>query len=570
MKTSDNHLYSQKIVLLLLMLLLIALPACSKPQDSMESFSFIYMGDPQADPDSGDYSKWGQLLDLASKDKSEPAFVLLGGDLVNDGNDPDEWNDFFAAGGDVLKGMPVYPAMGNHDNTDLFKNQFDLPQNGPGGKEGEFYSFDYGDAHFVVMDSNAMGAASPEDIGWLEQDLAATDRTHKIVMFHHPVYTAIDNPKDEYRAQTIKESFLPVMEKHGVSLVLSGHQHVYMRTYPIKEEVFNPDGIVYLIGASGGKQYEPSEREYFAHALGGEPVYSICTVDKDGISVVSYNSHGDTIDSFLIGEQMDLSLTKDQGNISLDLVWEDSEQNYRLDELSEIVNIGFEGTYSTVNNWPSPAFYSAKGLRLCKILEEAGIYDKAKTITLASADGYQISFTKEQLFGKTRWYFPYVNENRKDEAVPVSPILAYAFKEDPEKSGDLEGYDQKSLCLIFGQSHPGDFTNPAFVEDISKIIVSFEEADTWEAPGSFPLEGVIAKGESVKLQHPNLGLVKIYYTLDGTEPTEMSNIYNPSTYQPELNKPIPITEETTINAIAMGFGKNKSPMASFIFTPSDK
>jgi hypothetical protein len=60
-----------------------------------------------------------------------------------------------------------------------------------------------------------------------------------------------------------------------------------------------------------------------------------------------------------------------------------------------------------------------------------------------------------------------------------------------------------------------------------------------EAATTFPTEGRIAAGESVKLQHKFSGLVKLHYTLDGTDPTELSPMYNPSTYQPELNLPIP-------------------------------
>ena len=77
---------------------------------------------------------------------------------------------------------------------------------------------------------------------------------------------------------------------------------------------------------------------------------------------------------------------------------------------------------------------------------------------------------------------------------------------------------------------------------------------------------MIAPGETVKLQHPSFGLVKLHYTLDGTEPTELSPMYNPSTYRPELNVPIPITEDTVIKVIAVGYGKRNSPVAAYTFT----
>ena len=69
----------------------------------------------------------------------------------------------------------------------------------------------------------------------------------------------------------------------------------------------------------------------------------------------------------------------------------------------------------------------------------------------------------------------------------------------------------------------------------------------------------------MKLQHPYFGLVKLHYTLDGSDPTHMSPMYNPSTYQLELNIPIPITAPTVIKVLATGYGKNDSEIAVFEF-----
>ncbi len=86
----------------------------------------------------------------------------------------------------------------------------------------------------------------------MEQDLSQTDKTYKIVMFHHPAYPAIEIPKDSQRAEVIRKNFVPVMERGGVDLVLGGHQHVYMRTHPLRDGQRSENGIVYLMGYSGG------------------------------------------------------------------------------------------------------------------------------------------------------------------------------------------------------------------------------------------------------------------------------------------------------------------------------
>lgn len=530
-----------------------------KGANSQGGFSFIYMSDSQADPETGDYSAWGKLLQQAAGDKSQPSFVLIGGDLVNDGSDQQEWDSFFAAGGKTLDKLQLYPARGNHDNTELFYTMFDLPDNGPEGKKEAFYSFDYGDVHFTVMDSNDMGAANQEDIEWLKKDLAATRQTYKIVMFHHPAYPAVDIPKDNDRAQTIRDAFVPVMEEAGVDLVLGGHQHVYMRTHPLLDGDRNEEGIIYLMGSSGGKQYTAASFDYIASSTGNKPVYSIITVDANGIRIETKDSSGNIVDSTgapnLSDEQKDLTITVKGDGIQ-------GEKIYTLKELAALNNCGFQHIYSTINNWPTPRFYAAQGITVSSILKSAGVLDSAQLITFRSSDSYEVSYTREQLWETPRFYYPRVAEASAEGAQPVEPIIAYIYKEGSE---DMAQAVPDTPCLILGQSHPLEHTNPGFVVNVSEILVSAKAADAWEPASTFPMPGMISAGESVKLQHKYLGLVKLHYTLDGSDPTELSPMYNISTYQPELNKPIPITADTVIKVIVTGYGKQNSEISSFNF-----
>lgn len=530
-----------------------------KNSNTAQGFSFIFMGDPQPDPETKDYKVWGKLLEKAAQDESQPAFIMISGDLVNDGNNQEEWNAFFSAGGEVLKKLKLYPAMGNHDNTEFFKSNFDLPDNGPEGKKEAFYSFDYGDAHFTVMDSNAMGAANPEDVQWLKNDLSESDKRYKIVMFHHPAYVAVNVPKDVMRAQTIQETFIPIMEEAGVDLVLSGNQHVYMRTYPLLHGKIDEKGIMYLMGTSGGKSYTADKYDYMACTVGNEPVYSIITVNEKGIFVETKNISGEILDStkgpILTEEQKALTITVKGDGI-------DGDRDFTFEEIASIPNCGFEHIYSTVNTWPTPKFYAAKGLKVHSILKATGVLDTAKIITFRSPDGYNISFTREQLLDTPRYFYPNVKEGSSDGAEFVYPIIAYEYKEG---SDDMTEIKPDVPCLIIGQTNPSEQTNPTFIVDISEIIVSNQEPEAWEPASTFPKEGKIAAGETVKLQHKHIGLVKLHYTLDGTDPTELSPIYNISNYRPELNTPITIKEDTVIKVLTTGYGKKNSEIATFTF-----
>jgi hypothetical protein len=105
------------------------------------------------------------------------------------------------------------------------------------------------------------------------------------------------------------------------------------------------------------------------------------------------------------------------------------------------------------------------------------------------------------------------------------------------------------------------------VKGIKEIMVTIDDPGKWEVATVFPPAGNIARGDKAKLQHKEIGKVKMYYTLDGSIPTEGSTLYNPSTYQPELNKPIVINENTTIKVLVKGFGKYDSDIAEYHYQP---
>lgn len=234
---------------------------------------------------------------------------------------------------------------------------------------------------------------------------------------------------------------------------------------------------------------------------------------------------------------------------------------FTLAELQALPDGGFEHIYSVINNWPSPRFYAARGVSVESVLTAVGVWDSLQTVTFRSPDSYETTLTKSQLTAE-QYYFPGVETGSPEGAEEVLPIIAYEYKEG---SADMSEAVPDMLCLVIGQRNHLEHTNPAFVVGVSELIVSAAPAEQWEPAGTFPEAGKIAAGETVKLQHPSFGLVKMFYTLDGSEPTELSAMYNPSTYQPELNVPIPITEDVTIKVLVTGYGKEDSEIATFEF-----
>ncbi len=221
----------------------------------------------------------------------------------------------------------------------------------------------------------------------------------------------------------------------------------------------------------------------------------------------------------------------------------------------------FAGSYSAINNWPSKKFCSASGVRMEAVLREAGVLDGFKKVTVYSSDGYYMSFTREQVLCE-RHYYPNLENDDESGALEAPMIIALAYT---SRGADAEPEPVRAQ-LVLGQEDVFEHNTPAFVEDIAEIEVSNEDPGKWEPAGAFPAPGAIEAGETVKLQHTYSGLAKLYYTTDGTEPTPYSTMYNPSTYQPEVNVPITVTEDVTIRVLVRGYGKHDSDISELTFS----
>ncbi len=255
-------------------------------------FSFIYMGDVQSE-----YAKWGNMLNSVYEAHPEIKFGLLGGDLTDKGHDISEWQKFLNGATGVFSQIPVMPTMGNHDGS-MYERFFELPGNGPSGLKQEFYSFDYGNAHFVILNSNNNTNVVAKE--WLQGDLAATDKKWKFAVFHHPAYPAIIDYKGIDRS--IRENWVPILEQHGVDMVFVGHQHVYMRTHPIYQDEVKTGsyGIVYVMGNAGTKVYSSGSDSPYIACEKACSNYQIVNVKNDILTLISKTAKGELIETFTI------------------------------------------------------------------------------------------------------------------------------------------------------------------------------------------------------------------------------------------------------------------------------
>lgn len=243
-------------------------------------FSFVYFGDTQASP-----VEFGQLLGEVDNRYRETAFYLIAGDLVEDGEWRYMWDSFAYSVSSVFSGKPVAPTLGNHDyryqngnGIEYFSNYFNTPDNGLSDQsKGRNYSFNYGNASFIVLDSNYDLAGQAK---WLENQLVKNSQAKfKVVMFHHPPY----HPTKNRDSEEIQKLWVPLLEKYGVDLVLSGHDHSYLRTKKLKNNLpvaEGEDGVVYVVSTSCGKFYDFESLPEAELQFGGILTYQRITIEQ--------------------------------------------------------------------------------------------------------------------------------------------------------------------------------------------------------------------------------------------------------------------------------------------------
>jgi hypothetical protein len=174
-------------------------------------------------------------------------WLMLGDNAYPDGTDSQYQAAFFDMYPSLLRQSPVWPALGNHDarsadstlQTGPYYDVFTLPTHAEAGGVASgteaYYSFDYGNIHFIVLDSyDSDRSPSGPMLTWLRADLAATQRSWVVAYWHHPPYTKGSHDSDtETQLIEMRTNVLPILEAAGVDLVLSGHSHSYERSFLI-------------------------------------------------------------------------------------------------------------------------------------------------------------------------------------------------------------------------------------------------------------------------------------------------------------------------------------------------
>jgi len=238
-----------------------------------------------------------------------------------------------------------------------------------------------------------------------------------------------------------------------------------------------------------------------------------------------------------------------------------AETTWTLGQLQALTDGYREYTYSTTNNWPAFGHMTAHGVSLQYLLKQAGMQSGASSFKFTSTDGYYAIVTYDQIFGR-RYSYADHSANGSGGASEVVPVIAWEWGDDTQANPE-------NIRPFFGQSGPMEVNSASFVKDLCKIEVSTASAGTWAVPGCTIADGsVVPIGTQLELTHDSMDSIRIYYTLDGSEPDYSSPVYNRSTsyFQPQLIQPLTLTGSVTVKAFAAGFGKDRSPVVTINIT----
>lgn len=237
-----------------------------------ESYKMLIFPDSQ----SSDYADWQQMAHLAWARNTDAQLFTCMGDLVDNGEDRLQWTEFFVGVKEMQRSIPIVPVMGNHETYNLnwkvrlpeaYLHYFRTPMNGSKEFDRYYYSFDYGDVHYIVLCTQQKEIGEfkeglvEEQLAWIRRDLKAHRKRWNVVLMHKDVLQYRINGRPE-RTEGIDEEngrvWMPVFDELAIDVVFSAHLHTYRNRGHIFGFEKTPDkkGPLYILtGVAGNVRY---------------------------------------------------------------------------------------------------------------------------------------------------------------------------------------------------------------------------------------------------------------------------------------------------------------------------
>lgn len=245
------------------------------PPADARALKFMAYGDTRSQPGIHD-SVAKAMMDTAAADPDFQTFILHVGDWVGGDSEANWTNEFFTPFATNIQAMiaalPLQGCLGNHEGSGIFYRQY-WPY--PYLNDRFYWSFDYGPAHIAVIDQyDQFDGPSDAQVQWLHDDLAASGRPWKFLLYHEPAWTAQNGyHSDNTRAQAVLQ---PLCKQFGIDLCICGHVHLYAHCLQ--------DGVHHITtGGGGAPLYDP---------FASQPTYVIKTVPAYHFTRIDIRDNG--------------------------------------------------------------------------------------------------------------------------------------------------------------------------------------------------------------------------------------------------------------------------------------
>ena len=228
------------------------------------------------DSQSSDYADWKEMAHLAWARNTDAQIFACMGDLVDNGEDRRQWMDFFGGVEEMKRVIPMVPLMGNHETYNLdwkvrlpeaYLHYFKTPTNGSKEFERYYYSFDYGDVHYIALCTQQKEIGEfknglvEEQLAWIRRDLKANRKRWNVVLMHKDVLQYRINGRPERQEGIDEENgrvWMPIFDELAIDVVFSAHLHTYRNRGHIFgfEKTPNKKGPLYILtGVAGNVRY---------------------------------------------------------------------------------------------------------------------------------------------------------------------------------------------------------------------------------------------------------------------------------------------------------------------------
>lgn len=279
------------------------------------------------DSQSSDYSDFEKVAQGAWERNSDAKLFTVMGDLVDNGQDHSQWRAWFNALDGIIGNIAFAPVMGNHETYDLnwqtrlpaaYLGYFQHPDNGSEKYNQYYYSFDYGDVHFSVLNTQDYELGDfadtlvSEQKNWLRRDMNATKKKWKIVLMHRDVLMYAFGPQSgrSGRPEGFDDdgvNYMPLFDELGIDIVFTAHLHTYRNRGHIYNFDHSSKGPLYILtGVAGNVRYPHLWKD---HAL---DIATLPQPETDNYLTMEVTDKKLTVKCFLPdGTQMDeASVTK--------------------------------------------------------------------------------------------------------------------------------------------------------------------------------------------------------------------------------------------------------------------